>query len=117
MRLSRLHHALSACMLLSALVLAPNARADAPNGQRVVVVMVDGLGTDYVAQSDMPVLKRLMKQGVSATVQSVMPSVTNVNNASIACGAWPAEHGITGNSYYDEARGEAMYMEDARSLL
>jgi phosphonoacetate hydrolase len=45
-----------------------------------------------------------------------MPSVTNVNNASIACGAWPEEHGITGNSYYDESRHELDYMESAEYL-
>src|SRR5947209_20524760 len=64
----------------------------------------------------MPALKGLMAWGFSKTVRGVMPSVTNVNNASIACGAWPEEHGITGNSFYDEARGELDYMEDASYL-
>jgi phosphonoacetate hydrolase len=81
--------------------------------QRVVIVMIDGFGTDYLQATDMPVLKGLMARGFSKAVRGVMPSVTNVNNASIACGAWPEEHGITGNSYYDEARGELDYMESA----
>ncbi len=81
--------------------------------QRVVIAMIDGFGTDYLEASEMPVLKGLMARGFSKTVRGVMPSVTNVNNASIACGAWPAEHGITGNSYYDEAKGELDYMESA----
>ena len=75
--------------------------------------MIDGFGTDYLEASEMPVLKGLMARGFSKTVRGVMPSVTNVNNASIACGAWPEEHGITGNSFYDEARGELDYMESA----
>ena len=53
----------------------------------------------------MPVLKGLMAKGFAKTVRGVMPSVTNVNNASIACGTWPEEHGITGNSFFDEAKG------------
>ena len=81
--------------------------------QRVVIAMLDGLGIDYLGASDMPALKGLMAGGFSKTVRGVMPSVTNVNNASIACGAWPEEHGITGNSYYDEAKGELDYMESA----
>jgi phosphonoacetate hydrolase len=81
--------------------------------QRVVIAMIDGFGTDYLAASDMPALKGLMTRGFTKTVRGVMPSVTNVNNASIACGVWPEEHGITGNSYYDEARGELDYMESA----
>jgi phosphonoacetate hydrolase len=86
------------------------------SNQRVVIAMVDGLGTDYVAQSDMPVLKGLMAKGLSKTVRAVMPTVTNVNNASICCGAWPEEHGITGNSFFDEVNGRPEYMESAEYL-
>ena len=85
--------------------------------QRVVIVMIDGLGPDYVEQSDMPVLKGLMGKGFTKTVAGVMPSVTNVNNASIATGTWPQEHGITGNSFFDEAKGQAEYMENSSYLL
>jgi len=108
--------------LLALASLAPSAYSQGPatkdverplirGNQRVVVVMVDGLGPDYVEQSAMPVLKGLMAKGFSKTVAGVMPSVTNVNNASICCGTWPDEHGITGNSYFDEAKGQAEYME------
>jgi len=85
--------------------------------QRVVVVMVDGFGPDYLEQSSMPALKGLMAKGFSKNVAGVMPSVTNVNNASICCGAWPEEHGITGNSFFDESKGQAEYMENAAYLL
>ena len=84
--------------------------------QRVVIVMFDGLGTDYVARSEMPVLKGMMAKGFSKTVRAVMPTVTNVNNASICCGAWPDEHGITGNSFFDEAKGRPEYMESSEYL-
>jgi phosphonoacetate hydrolase len=84
--------------------------------QRIVIAMVDGLGTDYVAHSEMPALKGMMSKGFSKTVQAVMPTVTNVNNASICCGAWPEEHGITGNSFFDEAIGRPEYMESAEYL-
>jgi phosphonoacetate hydrolase len=50
-------------------------------------------------------------------VAGVMPSVTNVNNASIATGTWPEEHGITGNSFFDEAKGQAEYMENSAYLM
>ncbi len=84
--------------------------------QRVVIVMVDGLGVDYVEQSSMPVLKGLMGRGFSKTVRGVMPAVTNTNNASICCGTWPEEHGITGNSFFDEETGQVEYMESAKYL-
>jgi phosphonoacetate hydrolase len=51
-----------------------------------------------------------MAEGFYRPVSAVFPSVTNVNNASISCGAWPAEHGICANSYFDEESGQAEYM-------
>jgi predicted AlkP superfamily pyrophosphatase or phosphodiesterase len=67
--------------------------------QRVVIVMIDGFGVDYLEQSPMPVLKSLVAKGVLEDGPRLMPAVTNVNNASICCGTWPEERGITGNSY------------------
>jgi phosphonoacetate hydrolase len=88
-----------------------------PARQRVVVAMIDGLDPAYVTDETMPVFARLAAEGTSRVVQAVMPTVTNVNNAGISCAAWPAEHGITGNYFYDRASGEQGYMEDSRFLL
>jgi len=85
--------------------------------QRAVVAMIDGLDPAYVTAETMPVLGRLAAAGTSRAVQAVMPTVTNVNNAGISCAAWPAEHGVTGNYYFDQATGEQGYMEDSRFLL
>src|SRR5438477_6425115 len=74
--------------------------------QRTVVIMFDGFGLDYLEQSKMPVLSQWKRDGLYKSVTGLMPSVTNINNASICCGVWPEEHGITGNSYFDEKRGE-----------
>jgi phosphonoacetate hydrolase len=84
--------------------------------QRTVVVMFDGLGLDYFENSTMPTLRRWQKEGLYKRVKGVMPSVTNANNTSICCGAFPQVHGITGNSYLDTATGREEYME-AASLL
>jgi phosphonoacetate hydrolase len=96
------------------------ARADDPSllkpNQRVLIAMLDGLGTDYVTESEMPVFKGMMAKGFSKTVRAVMPTVTNVNNASICCGAWPEEHGITGNSFFDETNGRPECMESEEYL-
>lgn len=50
-------------------------------------------------------------------VKSVFPSVTNTNNASICCGVWPAQHGITGNSFFNTETGEDEYMETSKLVL
>ena len=85
--------------------------------QRVVVVMVDGFGLEYLDESSMPVLARWRQAGIFRRVKGTMPSVTNTNNASICCGVWPDQHGITGNSYLDERTGREAYMETADLLL
>src|SRR5579871_6219696 len=85
--------------------------------QRVVLIMCDGFGPEYLAQSEMPTLAGWKKSGMYKQVRGVMPSVTNANNASICCGCWPEVHGITGNSYWDERAGREEYMEDAALLL
>ncbi|MCC6366173.1 MAG: alkaline phosphatase family protein [Bryobacterales bacterium] len=85
--------------------------------QRRIVFLIDGLGEDYIAAGRMPVLEGWGKQGIRKSVSDVMPSVTNTNNASVCCGCWPREHGITANFFLDEASGKEMYMESADLVL
>jgi phosphonoacetate hydrolase len=84
--------------------------------QRVLVAMIDGLDPAYLAGDEMPRLRVLGEDGLAAEVNAVLPTVTNANNVSICCAAWPSEHGITGNSYLNPDTGEAEYMESADSL-
>lgn len=75
--------------------------------------MFDGLGLDYYRESSLPTLKSWAEEGVFAEVEAVLPTVTNANNASICCGAWPSAHGVVGNSYLDEHTGQEEYLEDS----
>jgi phosphonoacetate hydrolase len=84
--------------------------------QRTVVVMFDGFGVDYFENSTVPTLRRWQKEGLYKRVKAVMPAVTNANNTSICCGAFPQVHGITGNSYLNIVTGREEYMEDANLL-
>lgn len=84
---------------------------------RIVVAMMDGLGLPTYRASRMPTLNQMERDADRvAVVSGVFPSVTNVNNVSIACGSWPESHGITANSYYDPRSGQAVYM-NAASLI
>ena len=94
---------------------APALLAKKP--QRLIVFLIDGLGDDYIAASQMPVLNAWGKKGIRKLVSGVMPSVTNANNASICCSCWPQEHGITANFFLDEATGKELYMESADLVL
>ena len=85
--------------------------------QRTVVIMFDGFGVDYLEASNMPALAQCRRDGLYKPVKGLMPSVTNINNASICCGVWPEVHGITGNTYFDEQRGIEDYTESPDLLL
>src|SRR5262245_60254491 len=78
--------------------------------------MLDGFGVDYFDERVTPNLARLARNGFTKTVSAIFPSVTNVNNVSICCGAYPEEHGIIGNSYYDTATNSAAYMNAAELI-
>ncbi|THB72855.1 MAG: nucleotide pyrophosphatase [Desulfobulbaceae bacterium] len=78
--------------------------------QRIVVGMMDGLDMEYLDTIKLPRLNRMMRNGFFTTVGGVFPSVTNVNNVSIACGAWPKDHGISANSFYNKQKGKPEYM-------
>jgi phosphonoacetate hydrolase len=49
--------------------------------------------------------------------RAVFPTLTNANNISICCAAWPSEHGVTTNCYFDEVSGTARFLEDSGFIL
>lgn len=55
-----------------------------------------------------------MRVGTSATCEAMVPTVTNVNNASILTGEFPSKHGITGNYFLDRSSNVEMYMDSAK---
>ncbi len=65
----------------------------------------------------MPNLKRMCREGAWKTGRAVIPSVTNVNNASLVTGSFPSEHGITTNFRYDRATRQYSPMESSEFLL
>lgn len=78
-----------------------------------VVACLDGFDPDYLSAVDTPHWDRIAEVGDNGTCECVMPSLTNVNNVSITTAAFPREHGITGNSYYDRETDELVYMRTA----
>jgi phosphonoacetate hydrolase len=86
------------------------------SNQRIVIGMLDGFGLEYYDKTELPVTKDMARHGLFKRSRCVFPSVTNVNNVSIATGAWPVEHGINANSYFDQSAGEARYMNSAELI-
>lgn len=65
--------------------------------QRTVAVCVDGLDPEYLDACDTPNLSRLADAGFLKIGRGMMPSVTNVNNVSLATASRAERHGISSN--------------------
>ena len=82
-----------------------------------MVICFDGCDPAYIergiADGILPTIAAFQKSGFYAIANSVVPSFTNPNNASIVTGVPPAVHGISGNYYLDRATGEERMITDA----
>ena len=85
--------------------------------RRVLILCIDAGGHDYLAASNIPNMRKLAQEGFYQHASSVIPSVTNVNNVSIATGTFPETHGITTNYHVDRKTGRGEFIEDNRFLL
>jgi phosphonoacetate hydrolase len=79
--------------------------------RRVIIVCLDGCGPEYLHASRVPFLKRVGDEGCYQEVESMIPSVTNVNAVSLLTGTYPKVHGITSNYSGDRATGQEVFME------
>ena len=103
---------LAACCAVFAATLAV-AQRGAPL-RRQLLIVVDGLRPDYVTSAVMPNLTALAARGVIFTRHhSVYPTVTRVNASSISTGAYPATHGLMGNSVFFPRVNAAAFLDTA----
>lgn len=87
------------------------------NRRKILILCIDAGSHDYLAASDIPNIRKLTDEGFYQDAHAVIPSVTNVNNVSIATGTFPKKHGITSNYYVDRDTGKGEFIEDNRFLL
>lgn len=81
----------------------PAAPRFAPTAQakRVVLLSFDGLGADALArQQNLPAFERIAREGMSARVINVDPTLTGPTHVSILTGADPQRHGVVSNRFH-----------------
>jgi hypothetical protein len=84
---------------------------------KVLLVVIDAATPHVVCPAvqtgRLPVMQRLAALGVMhQRSASIFPSITPAATSTIITGAYPAEHGIAGASWFDEAREEVAYYGD-----
>ncbi len=78
--------------------------------RRVVVVVLDGLRRDLIAEPHMPALGRFARRSRSfGAHRSMFPSATRVVSASFATGCTPARHELAGNTLALMEEGRLVY--------
>lgn len=83
---------------------------------KTLIIVIDGCAADYITKENTPNLYRLAEAGFYSKVKSAIPSVTNVNHASILSGSFPNNHGVVGNYYYDRGTGKEGFIEDSHHM-
>jgi predicted AlkP superfamily pyrophosphatase or phosphodiesterase len=72
---------------------------------RVVLLSFDGLGADALArQQNLPAFERLAREGASARILNVDPTLTAPSHVSILAGAMPQRTGIVSNRFHIAGR-------------
>ena len=80
---------------------APPALSPTATAKRVVLLSFDGLGADALArQPNLPAFERLAREGASARVFPVDPTLTVPAHVSLLTGAVPQKHGIVANRFH-----------------
>jgi len=97
-----------------------NGRTYAWPQSPLIVICCDGSEPGYFEAAReaglMPCLDRIIARGENRRGLSAMPSFTNPNNLSIATGAPPKVHGISGNTFIDPDTGRETMMNDPKWL-
>lgn len=82
----------------------------------LLLLCLDGCGPGYLEAAETPTLDYLGRAGERWLAQAAVPTVTNVNLASLLTASPPSAHGITGNSWFPAPGAELAYMEEQEQL-
>lgn len=82
--------------------------------KKALLICIDGCGPDYLNEASF--IESLGDNGYFVEGDSIVPSVTNVNNVSILTGKYPEVHGVTSNYYYSRTTGKEVYMESSKFI-
>lgn len=76
------------------------AAGGAPRTEHVFVISIDGGSPEVIARSQMPVLKKLVREGACTwAAQTITPSLTLPAHTSMLTGVLMEKHGVTWNNW------------------
>ena len=103
-------NAIVLCLSLLLVFCGTPAIAQGKETQRhVIMISLDGFGWKMFLdnpKAKIPTIRKLLAEGAGGPMKVAFPSVTWVSHTSLATGAFPREHGVTGNSILNRKSGE-----------
>lgn len=83
----------------------------------LILVSIDGFRWDYMDLYPTPNMDKIAAKGVRAErLLPVFPTLTFPNHYSIATGLYPANHGLVGNEFPDNARNKWYALHDRSAV-
>lgn len=74
--------------------------------KKLLIIVIEGCSLEYISLEKTPNIYRIAKDGFCKCVKAAVPTIYNVNHASILTGKFPCEHGMIGNALSYPAQGE-----------
>lgn len=69
--------------------------------KKLLIIVIEGCSLEYISLERTPNIYRIAKNGFCKCVKAAVPTIYNVNHASILTGKFPCEHRITGSVLID----------------
>lgn len=85
--------------------------------RKTVVLNVVGLTQRLISADNTPRINRFVRDGRACGIGAVIPAVTCSVQSTYLTGAWPSEHGIVGNGWYDRADCEIKFWKQSNKLV
>ena len=100
MRLLRMLSLVCAPAAVTCLAVASSASSAAQSTPRVLLIGIDGVRPDVLAEVPTPNIDALAAGGwYTAQARTTMPSVSGPSWSSMLTGVWPEKHGVTNNDF------------------
>ncbi|MDF3001846.1 MAG: type phosphodiesterase/nucleotide pyrophosphatase, partial [Bacillota bacterium] len=72
--------------------------------KKLLIIVIEGCSLEYISLERTPNIYRIAKNGFCKCVKAAVPTIYNVNHASILTGKFPCEHGMTGSALINPAQ-------------
>jgi len=105
------------CLIALCMPILPSHTALAESN-RTLIIVLDGVRSDYLSPENTPHLHALASKGVMAEVHSVAyPTYTRPNSSTVSTGSYPKTHGIMNNTMWHPAMGDDSFNVGSAAAL